>query len=253
MRLLIKFIFSIIFLLTLNGIVRAQEKKVFDTTEVKINTRLNQEEDEEKTKEEKQAADSLRKINLVKYAAQLVIDYGKLITLASDFESKYEAEFGLIVFSRANISIEYGQGTLDPKKAYKNADFYTIEGNYFRFGADYIYPLNPENMLSIGGRYCMGNYSDKGNFLIGSLLWPKYEEGFGSDDMEANWVELVFSSETMMIKNTFLGLKLRLRYMLEFDTREDIPVYSVPGYGRTFDKTVPVVNLYVKYRLPFGD
>lgn len=235
------------------SVAKAQERQVFDTTEIEINTRLGGEEDEEKTEEEKQAADSLRKINLVKYAVQIVVDYGKLITLASDFESKYDAELGVTLFSRLNLSMEYGKGTLDPKKAYKNTEFYTIEGDYFRFGVDYIYPLNPENMLAIGGRYCMGTYSDSGNFIIGSLLWPEYQEGFGSENMEASWVELVVNSESMMLKNLFLGFKFRLRYMLEYDTREDIPVYSVPGYGRTFDKSVPAVNLYLKYRLPLGN
>jgi len=250
-KLPIGFIFSLLILALAISTGRAQE--VYDTTKIHINTKLGGEADEEEQAQKDASADSLRNINLIRFGLQLLIDYGKIATLASEFESKYDVEAGLIVFRRANIALEYGGGTLSPKKAFQNVGFYTVEGQYVRFGLDYIFALNAKNTFAIGGRYGVSNYADEGRFLLSSPLWETYQSDFGSDDLSATWVALAATSETLMRKNLYLGIKLRLRYLLEFETREDIPVYSIPGYGRTFDKSVPAVNLYIKYRIPFSD
>jgi len=46
-----------------------------------------------------------------------------------------------------------------------------------------------------------------------------------------------------------LGWKFRLRFLMDFQNREEPRIYSIPGYGRTFDQVVPALNFYVKYRL----
>jgi hypothetical protein len=180
------------------------------------------------------------------------VDYGKLLTLPSQFESKLEGSAGFVIFRRIVVNATYGTATLDPLKAYKNVEFYTIEGNYLKFGLEHYFIVNPKNFFTLGAKYAMGNYSDEGKFLIGSEFWDEYGEEFGSSDLKANWIELVMDTETYLAKNLYLGAQFSLRIMINFDSREDIPVYAIPGYGRTFDKTVPAASLYIKYKIPFN-
>ncbi len=181
----------------------------------------------------------------------LKLDYGKLLTYFSDFESKLEGEFGIILFKRLVLNGSYGVAELNPKGAYKNVEYYTIEGDYMRFGMEYYFSINPKNFLTLGGKYSMSTYSDDGKFLVGSEFWEEYEEEFGSENLEAQWVEIVLNTETRLAKNLFLGTQFSLRFMLDFETREDIPVYAIPGYGRYFDKSIPAANLFIRYKIPF--
>ncbi len=180
------------------------------------------------------------------------LDYGKLLTLPAKFESKLEGSVGVIVFRRLVLNGTYGQATLDPLKAYKNVAYYTIEGNYMKFGMDYYFDINPKNFLTLGARYAMCNYSDDGKFLINSDFFGDFKGEFGSSDLSATWFEIVMDSETLLLKNLYLGAQFSLRIMIDFESREDIPVYAVPGYGRTFDNTVPAVSLFLKYKIPFN-
>ena len=180
------------------------------------------------------------------------LDYGKILTLPTKFESKLEGSVGFIVFKRFVLSGTYGQATLDPLKAYKNVEYYTIEGNYMKFGMDYYFAINPKNFMTLGARYAVGNYSDDGKFLIDSDFFDDFEGEFGSNDLSATWLEIVMDTEMRIMKNMYLGAQFSLRIMIDFESREDIPVYAIPGYGRTFDKTVPAVSLFLKYKIPFN-
>jgi len=197
---------------------------------------------------EKQLEDT---VQLFRSGMYIKIDYGKLLTYAAKFEDKLEGELGVVFLKRVIVNAAYGTSKLDPLKAFKNIEFYTIEGNYMRFGLEYQLSINPRNFLSLGMKYSMSNYSDKGRFLVGSEFWEDYQEEFGSDNLHADWVELVMNTETTLGKNLYLGTQFSWRYMLHFDTRTDIPVYAIPGYGRHFDKSIPAANLFIRYKIPF--
>jgi len=85
-----------------------------------------------------------------------------------------------------------------------------------------------------------------------SSLWDDYEGDFKRTDLEANWVELVVGSESAVWGNLFFGFYFRMRFLIQADNFETFEVYSIPGYGRTFDVIVPSLNLYVRYFIPFG-
>lgn len=189
--------------------------------------------------------------------AEIYIDYGKLLLVASNFESKYEGGINLRFFSRVDLAGEFGYAVLDPLKAYDDALSYTITGGYFRVGADYFVDLDKKNALYGGVRYGMSMFSDEGEFLLESDFWEDYGDTFGSDNLQADWFELILGSEMRLGKGSgeerpkgglFLGWKARLRILMHFENREEPRVYAIPGYGRTFDKTIPALNFYLKYR-----
>jgi hypothetical protein len=153
---------------------------------------------------------------------------------------------------------EFGYAVLDPLKAYDNALYYTVEGMYWRAGIDYYMSLDAKNFYYVGFRYGSSQFEDRGQFLIDSEFWEDYQDEFGDTDLTATWYELVFGTETILqigqpdskiyINKLFLGWKFRFRILGNFENREPPGIYSIPGYGRTFDKTIPAVNFYLKYR-----
>lgn len=191
---------------------------------------------------------------------EICVDYGKLLMSFTDFESKYEGGINLRFKETIVLAAEYGQSTLDPIKAFDNTKYYTIEGSYFRAGAEYYRRLS-QSFIYLGYRYGTSMFEDKGEFIMDSEFWEPYSGGFGSEDLKATWSELILGTESPVrlgkVKEEgprkpdrlFLGAKIRLRILHDFENREDIRVFAIPGYGRSLDKTTPAVNLYLKYRI----
>jgi hypothetical protein len=192
---------------------------------------------------------------------ELKIDYGKLLTLWTEFESKYEGGVNIRFFEKLVLTTEFGYAELNPLKAYDNALFYTVKGMYGRVGIDYHTAYDPGNFYYAGIRYASSRFEDSGMFLIDSEFWGDYEEGFGSEDISASWIEFVLGTETFLkigkkagegSKSRLLfGWNARLRVLTDFVNREKLTIYSIPGYGRTFNNVTPALNFYVKYR--FGN
>ena len=192
---------------------------------------------------------------------ELALDYGKMLTLWTNFESKYEGGINIRFYERIVLASEFGYAELNPLKAYDNALYYTVKGSYARLGIDYYTSYDPKSFYYAGLRYGMSIFEDEGMFLIDSDYWEDYAEGFGSKDISASWFEIIIGTETYLKlskKNKdnpksklLLGWKFRLRFLMDFENRDEPRIYSIPGYGRTFDQVAPALNFYIKYR--FGN
>ncbi len=184
----------------------------------------------------------------------IAFDYLKLAELALSDGYKYEGEVGAMWFGQIYLTGEVGMASIVPNRTYKNATRYESVGQYGRIGLDYkvqFINIPPGNDLLIGLRYGQSMFSDKGSYRLDSELGGSLEQDFGGDDLGANWLEFVLTTQATIIKNLYLGGKFRLRVLLDYDERMPIDVYAIPGYGRAFDKTVPAFNLFVKYVLNF--
>lgn len=188
---------------------------------------------------------------------EIMVDYGKLLTLWTEFESKYEAGFNLRFKERIVLVTEFGMQDLNPLKAYDNAIYYNINGQYARIGIDYYTSYDPNNFYFFGIRYGSSLFDDKGAFLIQSEYFEDFEEVFGSKDVTANWFEFVVGTETFLSRGKrkqdpksrlILGWNGSLRILTDFTNREEPRIYAIPGYGRTFNNAVVALNLYIKYR-----
>jgi len=181
---------------------------------------------------------------------ELSLDYLKLISFALPSETKLEGGLGIITKPNIGLSFEFGYGAKMPEDHYKNAA-YTVEGIYGRVGLSYHYPFNPGSNLFIGAKYGMSNYQDEATFVIESSLWDVYEDSFSRTDLSARWVEFIAGSESKIKGNFYLGFIFRFRALISHDNFSPLEVFSVPGYGRTMDKTIPALNLYMKYMIRF--
>jgi hypothetical protein len=182
---------------------------------------------------------------------EITFDYLKLLTFAFPEETKLEAGIGFISKINIGVNVEVGYGEKKPEDFYKNAD-YKVYGYYGRAGLSYYYPFKAGTNFIIGVKYAMSQYQDEAAFSILSSLWDDYEDYFERTDLEASWVELIIGSESSVAGNLYFGFTFRMRFLIEADNFSTFEVYSVPGYGRTFDNFVPALNLYIKYYIPFG-
>ncbi|MGB3467890.1 MAG: DUF6048 family protein [Cyclobacteriaceae bacterium] len=199
----------------------------------------------------------------------LTADIGKLITgQLSEFEDKEAYSFHILLLDKIRVSAEYGEGTITPLDAFQNVD-YRSEGYFYNYGLSYVVSPKLNNYISLGVRRGQAEYSDEGIITIisDSELSGDYRRSFNRESLSATWYEFIISSETRLFKekssrkknafnnllgNFYLGTNFRLRFSLDYESQDNPDIYTIPGYGRTFDKTVPVVNLFLKYRIGFS-
>lgn len=203
------------------------------------------------------ASDSshLEKSKKKTFAFILGTDYGKLITTAVGLETKYEFNIGVLLFEKIRLTADYGHGDLSPKNAIENGN-YTSSGNYYRGGIDYVFEIAPKTYLGIGAMYASSSFKDEGEVLINSDIWPSLTDSFVRPNFNAQWVEWVLTSEKVIanresgfLSNLYIGMKFRLRFMINRPEPEKFDIYAIPGYGRTFNNIVPAANLFIAYKI----
>lgn len=176
----------------------------------------------------------------------IMLDVGKLSGFFLDFETKLEAGLEYKFKNGIVLSVEGGYYELDPG-AFDNGSYHS-EGIVWRAGLDYSFNIDPQNIIYIGGRWGSTTFEDILEYEIGSNFWNNFQSQDIRQDLQASWAEFILGSENNIAGSFYLGVKFRLRYLIDYDPQEPIDVYSIPGYGRSFDNSVPVANLYIKYR-----
>ena len=182
---------------------------------------------------------------------EILFDYLKLVSLASSGEMKLEGGLGYISKINVSINTEFGYGEKTPEDFYKNAE-YKVSGYYGRVGISYYYPYNPGVNFIIGVKYAMAQYEDEAIFSVLSSLWDDLNGSINRKELEASWAELILGSESSVRGNLYFGFTFRMRFLIQADNFDPFEVYSIPGFGRSFDTIVPALNLYVKFLIPFG-
>lgn len=177
------------------------------------------------------------------------VDYGKLTTLASAFEQKIQVgvdftlKKGLLLFANG------GTATLTPQEAFNNLT-YESSGTYLNAGMAYVFKLDGKSILYVGAGYGMGTYDEQGTYEIESTLFDNFIASYTRNNLSANWVTLNIGTEKQLGEGPFrIGTTIDVRILLDYESFEPLDSYTIPGYGRTFDNSVPAVNLYFKYQL----
>lgn len=176
----------------------------------------------------------------------IALDYGKLATLPTNFETKVEGGIGVRIARSLTLVGHAGYASLEPNNAIENGT-YTSTGLYFRTGFDYHFNLDNTNYLSIGARYGWSSFEEELSYIISSDLFEDISENVERGDISAQWAEITFGSESRLGAGRFYaGGYLSLRILISRDEFDPTDTYTIPGYGRTFDKTIPAIQLYLK-------
>ncbi len=181
---------------------------------------------------------------------EIYLDYLKLVSFALPAELK--SEIGLAIITRSNIGLhlEMGYGAKMPADHFRNAD-YTVSGYYGRAGLQYHYAYDPGSNFFIGANYGYSMYEDEAIYSIESTLWDPHQGSFARKELTGQWVEVVAGSESVFWRSFYLGFQIRFRALIRHDNFSPFEVFAIPGYGRTIDKTLPALNLYLKFMIPF--
>ncbi|MEQ8627786.1 DUF6048 family protein [Ekhidna sp.] len=177
----------------------------------------------------------------------IYLDYGKLLTIPTNFETKYEGGIELLFIEKFPLIIEAGQATLTPEGAYSNGT-YESEGFYYRIGAGYVSQFIPKNKIGISFRYASSTFNENGRIFIESPSGAQddFVQSIKREDLTATWYELVVYSDRQINDLFSIGLNLRLRVLSSYDEQAPIDVYAIPGYGRSFEDSVPAANFFLK-------
>ncbi|WP_420319270.1 DUF6048 family protein [Ekhidna sp.] len=177
----------------------------------------------------------------------LYLDYGKILTIPVSFETKYEGGLELLFLEKFPLIVEIGQATLSPEGAYANGT-YESEGVYYRIGAGIVNQFKPKNKIGFSLRYASSSFNESGRIFIESPSGAQenYVQNIKRENLTATWFEAVLYSDRKLSDLFSIGLNLRLRVLANYDEQEEIDVFAIPGYGRTFDKTIPAANLFLK-------
>lgn len=227
-----------------------QRQQLIDSIDFSLDEVIESKEDR---KEQKALEDSLRRLDrrfLSNFGIH--VDYGKFIGFAADFEQKNEVGARLTFGNNIYIGGEYGWGTVIPRDAYENTA-YEVSGTYLRFMAGLMKSLTPKTNIGFGLAYASGTYEDIGTPMIESPsgLFEIETEPFARENIKATWYELNLISESQLARNLYLGLNLRFRIMGDYDQQEPLDIFTLPGYGRAFDSSLPAANLFVRYQFSF--
>ncbi|MDP4679895.1 MAG: DUF6048 family protein [Cyclobacteriaceae bacterium] len=185
----------------------------------------------------------------------LLLDYGKVLGYLTGFEKKNEIGISLNIKKSFVVMAEVGFSTLNPNDSYINAD-YEVKGNYFRMGGGVTKKIKAKNNISFSVLYASAKFDDVGIASVSSAsgIFDNYEKTFTTQGLSASWYEFVMGSESRIRPKDinekpklYLGFYFRLRVIGKYDVQQPFDVFTIPGYGRTFDKTVPALNLYLKY------
>ncbi len=198
------------------------------------------------------------------FIPRLYVDYGKVLTLWTDFESKTELGTELLLMEKLQLILEAGIWDLDPNDAFANLD-YQVEGQYARVGVGYLGSIDDANKIGLGLRYGQSSFKDQGIITIESQsgLNQDFESSFSRDNLNARWMEITLNSERYIqfnkeIKDAAInrlfswGILFRYRIMLDYTQFDEIDVYSIPGYGRSFDRSFPALNFFLKINFGAG-
>lgn len=185
-------------------------------------------------------------------ALNIYFDYPKLFSFFTEYENKAEVGIQLQLLKHFLLGVELGRGRITPINFYKNAD-YEVSGNYARIGVGYTKALGAKSRINLGVNYGSSFFNDKANIRIESPsgLFNSLNETIERKSLKGNWFELTIGTESHLGKNLYLGFIGRLRILNDYDSFEELDVFAIPGYGRTFDSSIPAINMYIKYRIPF--
>jgi hypothetical protein len=138
---------------------------------------------------------------------------------------------------------------------------YTTKGTYFKVGFDYnAYEnwLDMENMIFIGMRFGVGSFNHKLNSF--TIYQPGNYYGVNTNTsgqefngLSASWLEVVSGLKAEVLNNLYVGFSLRLNYLMSNNEPEGFANLYIPGFNKTYQnsKFGAGINYSISYFIPF--
>lgn len=167
-------------------------------------------------------------------------------TFLGSGKDSHEAQIALGI-NRMNVVMDVGIENNNRSAAYS----YENKGNYFRVGIDnnFVKHVQSGNVLALGLRYARASFNDE---LIYTL-----DNGFGEQnlslsnpDLNARWVELVFTLRGKIVSQLYTGFSLRWKFSRKINGEGILRTYDIPGFGTTSRENATSFDYYLMWRIP---
>lgn len=151
--------------------------------------------------------------------------------------------------------VEVGKNSYNEES---DALHYFSDGSYFRIGFDSDKRKNEKDfsrdIFYLGARYAFATFEQRiENYQISSSYWPTITEEELSIKNQAHWIETLAGFKVEIMKNMYLGLGLRVKFLLFQSGDKTIkPAPYIPGYGKTSGTIVMGFNYNLYYNLPLN-
>jgi hypothetical protein len=261
MKQLLKYSFSVCFLLSLL-FVQAQEKTTTTTTteqDVKITETKNVKTTTNTPKKnlEAVAADTI-KPKTDRYGLILGVDVNKIAR--SFYDSNYNGIAFTADYRLTKKYYLYGEIGSEEVKAEDPLLSTTTIGPYLKVGFDYnTYTnwLDMENLITIGVRYGFSTFSEQlNNYLIYNPhpyfgQSPLIDSGIKYDGLTSSWAEVAAGVNVKVFNNIYVGFSLQLKMLITNSEPGNFENLYIPGFNRTYDGNFGAgFNYTVSYFIP---
>jgi len=134
---------------------------------------------------------------------------------------------------------------------------YVSEGKYIRLGVDYNLrepkEANDKDIYYIGARLAYSQFTQEvPKYLLVNGYWGNSTAFLAKEDAFAYWAELLTGFKVEVLKNWYLGMGLRLKFLLHRSKGAIEPVQFIPGYSQNYNSAVMDFNYTISYNIPLN-
>ena len=186
------------------------------------------------------AQDSITKYK-ERYSIRFGIDMSKPIR--SMIENDYkglELTADYRITKKLYLAAEVGME--DKRVVSETLDFQT-SGEYIKLGVDFNLFNNwkgMENMLLTGFRFGISTHSQQLNgYAVRQLdhlwaedLYKSLDQPLLFDDLNATWIEIIAGVKTELLNNLYMGISVRMNYLMNDKEVTNFSNLYIPGYHR---------------------
>lgn len=240
MKYMLRFIFSIVFLLI--GVKAFSQENTADTI--------------------------VPPAKLQRYGVRIGADLYKLArTFYDDNYQGFEIVGDYRISKKLYVAAEVGNEKITVDDTQVN---FTTNGSYIKAGFDfnaYENWLDMENMIFVGFRYGFSNFSQNLNsykiYDNSGGYNPDLEEDIAYFDevtiypnreytgLTAHWVEVIGGVKAEIINNLYMGFSVRLNFLLTESKPDNFDNLYIPGFNRTYNGTFGAgFNYTLSYFIP---
>lgn len=260
MRQLLKYSFSICFLLSLL-FVQAQEKTT--TTTIENDVKITETKNVTPTKKNPESKLDTLKTEPIKpktdrYGLILGVDINKIA------RSIYDSNYNGIAFTgdyrftkKIYLYGELGSEEITVEDPLLST---TTKGSYLKVGFNYngyTNWLDMENLITVGVRYGFSTFNEQlNNYLIYNPN-PYFgqsefiDSGITHDGLTASWAEVSAGVNVKVFNNVYVGFSLQLKMLVTNSEPSGFENLYIPGFNRTYDGSFGAgFNYTVAYFIP---
>jgi len=134
---------------------------------------------------------------------------------------------------------------------------YRANGLYGKLGGDYnlLKSRRPfsNDIVYAGGRYGYSVFSHQAEQItVSSHFWPEAtDQTIPKLTMQAHWLELLLGVKAEVLKNLYIGLTFRLKFIIVSPNDNYSTPYIIPGYGYGNEGFALGLNYYISYNIHF--